>query len=207
MPATWAYGTALFDAGAATGSEFKAGFRTGFHLAPVQSEFQMHTAAVITVSDSCARGERVDLSGPAVGELLAAHGFSVVHTLTVQDEQVLIEDALRSAAGKAMLVITTGGTGITARDVTPEATAAVCQRLVPGVPELMRAQGQGDTILAVLSRSLCGLLGNTLVLNLPGSPRGAMASLRAAMPVLPHALALLEDSRAPHPPNDPVKTK
>ncbi len=159
----------------------------------------MQTAAVITVSDSCARGQRADLSGPAVAELLSAHAFSVVDTDTVEDDQSVIEDALRRAALKARLVVTTGGTGITARDVTPEATAAVCRRLLPGVAELMRSQGQADTIFAVLSRGLCGLLGSTLILNLPGSPRGAVASLRAVLPVLPHALGLLADASAPHP--------
>ena len=159
----------------------------------------MHTAAVITVSDSCARGERVDLSGPAVEEALVAQGFLIVDRFTVEDDRPGIEDALRRAAARAQLVVTTGGTGITARDVTPEATAAVCERLLPGIPELMRSAGQADTIFAVLSRGLCGLLGTSLILNLPGSPRGAVASLRAAMPVMPHALGLLVDAGAPHP--------
>ena len=159
-------------------------------------------AFVITVSDSCARGEREDLSGPAVSALLTEAGFRVTGSHVVADEQPAIEDALRRAAtrvGPGGLVATTGGTGLTARDVTPEATRSACSRLLDGLAEQMRAEGLKETPFAVLSRGICGLLGSTLVVNLPGSPRGAATSLRALLPVLPHALRLLVDAHASHP--------
>jgi molybdopterin adenylyltransferase len=157
---------------------------------------RMTVAAVITVSDSSFRGQRADLSGPAVAAELTAQGFDVDLRLLVADDQRAIEDALRDAAKKAPLVVTTGGTGISDRDVTPEATRAVCSRLLDGIPELMRAEGRQETPYAVLSRALCGTFRtgsgqNTLVLNLPGSPRGAVTSLRIALPLLKHALDLL----------------
>ena len=169
-------------------------------------------AAVITVSDSSSRGTRQDISGPAVAAELRAAGFETPEPVVVPDEQIAIQDAIRTASGHARLVVTTGGTGIGPRDVTPEATAAVCDRLLLGIAELMRAEGRRETPLAVLSRGLCGTRGATLILNLPGSPKGALSSLRAALPVLPHALDLLAghtehaasghtgaDTRSPHP--------
>ncbi len=155
------------------------------HLSP------RRTAAVITVSDGCSRGEREDLSGPALARTLDANGFQTVSRITVPDEQRVIEDAIRAAAGVTRLVVTTGGTGVAARDVTPEATRTVCDRLLEGVAELMRAEGRRETPMATLSRALCGTLGTSLVLNVPGSPAGAVSSLLAALPVLPHALDLL----------------
>ena len=160
----------------------------------------MNKAVVITVSDSCARGERIDLSGPAVAAALRLAGFDVREPQLVPDEQPEIEAALRAAASSAALVVTTGGTGITPRDVTPEATRAVCARLLDGLSEQMRAEGRRETPFAVLSRGLCGLLGQTLIVNLPGSPQGAATSLGAILPVIPHALRLLVDPGAPHEP-------
>lgn len=151
-----------------------------------------HPAVVITVSDSCARGMREDLSGPAVTKVLQAAGFETVAAVTVPDEQSAIEDAVRRGAAGARLVITTGGTGVAARDVTPEATIAVCDRLIEGVAELMRSEGRRETALAILSRGVCGILGRAVILNVPGKPEAAASSLRVALPVLPHALDLLD---------------
>jgi len=148
-------------------------------------------AVVITVSDGCAAGERQDISGPLVADALRTAGFAVAPVVVVPDEIALIADALRAQAAAADLVVTTGGTGLAARDVTPEATRLVCERLVEGIPERMRAEGVKETPLAALSRGLCGSVGRTLILNLPGSPRGAVSSLGAVLGILPHALDLL----------------
>lgn len=150
------------------------------------------TAAVLTVSDSAARGERVDLSGPATAELLRQHGFQVVAQQIVSDEQAAIEAALLRLTAQAQLVVTTGGTGISERDVTPEATRAVCKRLIEGVPEKMRADGLTRTPFAALSRGLCGVCGRSLILNLPGNPKGAVDSLQSVVHLLPHMIDLLE---------------
>ena len=148
-------------------------------------------AAVLTVSDSCARGERNDLSGPAVARSLQDHHFSVIETRVVADDHSSIQKAIVELARKARLVVTTGGTGISARDVTPEATRSVCGRMLDGVSERMRREGEKKTPFAVLSRGLCGVCGNSIVLNLPGSPAGAVESLQAVIDVMPHAMQLL----------------
>jgi len=149
------------------------------------------TAAVLTISDSTARGHRPDLSGPTVKALLERHKFHVITSQVVADEQASIQEAILEMASRAQLVVTTGGTGIAERDVTPEATRAVCSRLVEGVAERMRAVGAQTTPLAALSRGVCGICGRALVLNLPGSPQAATESLTAVLDLLPHALALL----------------
>jgi molybdopterin adenylyltransferase len=152
----------------------------------------MMRAAVITVSDSCFLGQRVDVSGRLVADLLQAHAFHVVSHLVVPDEQGEIEDALRQQCEVASLVVTTGGTGISPRDVTPEATRAVCDRILDGFAELMRAEGRKQTQFAPLSRSVSGTRGRSLIVNLPGSPAGAQASLEAVISLIPHALEILE---------------
>ena len=154
------------------------------------------TAAVLTISDSCARGERTDLSGPAVVEALRKRKFSIVGTEIVSDEQSAIQKAILYWTNEARLVLTTGGTGIAERDVTPEATRSVCERILEGVAERMRAEGAKKTPFAALSRGVCGVRGKTLILNLPGSPSGAVESLESVIELLPHALQLLSGDTA-----------
>lgn len=149
------------------------------------------TAAVLTISDSSHRGSREDLSGPRLQHCLNDAGFEVVLTRVLPDDAALIVTALREAAAQARFVVTTGGTGISARDVTPEATRAVCDRLIEGVAEQMRVEGLKKTKFAALSRGVCGTLGSSLVLNLPGSPGGAEQSLKSVLHLVPHALDLL----------------
>jgi molybdopterin adenylyltransferase len=149
------------------------------------------SAAVLTVSDSCARGEKKDLSGPAVAEALERRGFQVIERAVIADERVAIQRKLIALCGKARLVVTTGGTGIAPRDVTPEATLAVCERVIEGIAEVMRAEGLRKTRFAVLSRGVCGIRRTSLILNLPGSPAGAVESLEAVVDLLPHALELI----------------
>src|SRR5215471_19594411 len=154
------------------------------------------TAAVVTVSDSCARGERADRSGPAVTQALEKFHFEVLKREVVPDEPIQIQDRLIRLAQDVRLIITTGGTGIAARDVTPEATVAVCDRLLDGVAERMRSEGMKRTPFAALSRGVCGVLGKTLILNLPGSPTGSVESLEAVIELIPHALELLAGNTA-----------
>jgi molybdenum cofactor synthesis domain-containing protein len=154
------------------------------------------TAAVLTVSDSVAAGSRADASGPAVAQALEQAGYRVVAREAVPDERNHIENALVHLCELARLVVTTGGTGVARRDVTPEATQSVCDREVPGISERMRAVGTAKTPLAALSRAVCATRGASLVLNLPGSPRGATESLAAVIDVLAHALELLAGNTA-----------
>ena len=163
------------------------------------------TAAVLTVSDSAARGQRQDLSGPAVQALLEKKGYRVVRTQIVPDGRSDIEVAIMGLCHQARLVVTTGGTGVAQRDVTPEATRSVCERIVDGIGERMRAEGVKKTPLAALSRSVCGIRGQSLVVNLPGSPTAAVDSLTAVVDILPHALQLLAGKTEHETPGQPPK--
>ena len=149
------------------------------------------TAAVLTVSDSSHRGEREDLGGPAVAAALENKRFKVVARQVVPDEEPAIREALIRLSGQVPFVVTTGGTGIAPRDVTPEATLAVCDRLLEGVAERMRSEGAKTTKFAALSRAVCGVRGQTVILNLPGKPSGAVESLESVIDLIPHALQLL----------------
>ncbi|HEU4523071.1 MAG TPA: MogA/MoaB family molybdenum cofactor biosynthesis protein [Thermoanaerobaculia bacterium] len=159
----------------------------------------MVTARVITCSDAASRGEREDRSGPAVRSVLAGQGYTV-------DEIVIVPDAIDAIAAQIelairsgiRLVVTTGGTGVSPRDVTPEATMTVCDRIVPGFGELMRLRSLEKTPMASLSRAQAATSGSALVVNLPGSVAGAEENLRAVLHLIPHALELLGGGRVEH---------
>jgi len=156
----------------------------------------MLTAAVLTISDSAFRKTREDLSGPRLQQVLKDAGFEITLNKVLPDEVQQIAAALRTAATQARFVVTTGGTGIAARDATPEATVRLCDRLLDGVAELMRAEGLKQTPFAALSRGVCGTIGTSIVLNLPGNPAGAEQSLKTVLPLISHALDLLAGKTA-----------
>lgn len=150
---------------------------------------------ILTVSDRSARGERPDATGPALKTAVEQHDWQVVSTSIVSDDLTAIQERLEKWAdsGEVDVILTTGGTGFAARDVTPEATLAVCQRPAPGLAEAMRAASLKVTAHAMLSRAAAGIRGRTLIVNLPGSPKGAIENLAVILPVLPHAVQLLSE--------------
>jgi molybdenum cofactor synthesis domain-containing protein len=161
---------------------------------------ERHRAKVISCSDAASRGERADRSGPAVAELLESNGYSVIAIAIVPDDQERISAAIAAAVDgdAARLVVTTGGTGISPRDVTPEATALVTTRKIDGFGELMRATSLQKTPMASLARVQAATRGTALVVNVPGSPSGAVENLAAILHLLPHALELLSGKRVEH---------
>ena len=153
----------------------------------------MFKASVITVSDKGFRGEREDTAGPLAASLLKAAGYEVITVSIVPDEQPMIEAELKRHADElgASLILTSGGTGFSKRDVTPEATLAVCKRLAPGIPEAMRAYCLNITNRAMLSRAQAGLYHDSLIVNLPGSPKAVRENLEPVLPALEHGLCML----------------
>jgi molybdenum cofactor synthesis domain-containing protein len=152
---------------------------------------------VITVSDSVSQGKSADRSGPAVAQRCKTLGWEVLSSELLPDERTAIEKLLATLAdsGSADLILTTGGTGIGPRDSTPEATTAVCTKLLPGFGELMREKGRQTTPRAVMSRAVAGVRARALIVNLPGSPKGAVESLDAVADLLPHAVEVLHGAR------------
>jgi molybdenum cofactor synthesis domain-containing protein len=151
-------------------------------------------AAILTLSDKGSRGERIDLSGPALRDWLAERGVQVGWTALMPDEEEQIAAILRDWVKQLQpdLILTTGGTGVSPRDVTPEATRQVIERELPGFGELMRRRSLEKTPHAVISRALAGICGRTLIINLPGSPKGAVENLEAIWEAVPHTVAKLQ---------------
>ena len=154
--------------------------------------------AILTLSDRSARGDRADSSGPALAKLIETEGWSVVRQSLLPDDEISIRETLISWAdgGELDVILTTGGTGFSPRDVTPEATRAVIDREAPGLAEAMRAASFKLTPHAMLSRIVTGIRGKTLIVNLPGSPKGAVENLQVIVPVIPHAIQLLREDPA-----------
>jgi len=155
----------------------------------------MIKVAILTVSDSCAQKKREDISGQTIKDILTGTGFEIYDKKIVADVHEAVADELKyfSDETDVDIVLTTGGTGLGPRDVTPQATKSVCERLVPGLSEVMRAEGLKKTRNAVLSRALAGTRNKTLIINLPGSPKGVKESLEVILDILPHAVDMMQD--------------
>jgi molybdopterin adenylyltransferase len=158
------------------------------------------SAAVLTVSDKAAAGQREDTSGASIRELLTSIGIEVARYEIVADEQDVVSARLREWADQrvAQLIVTTGGTGFGPRDVTPEATKAILEYEAPGIAEAMRAEGLRHTPMSMISRAMAGVRNRVLIINLPGSPKGVRENLAVVLPVLQHALELLAGERSDH---------
>jgi len=167
-----------------------------------QGDMEPIRAGVVTVSDKGYVGEREDASGPMLADLLREMGAEVVSQVIVPDEQADIAQVLAALADEARvdLVVTTGGTGPAPRDVTPEATQTVIEREMPGLAEVLRSEGYRKTPLAVISRGVAGIRGQTLIVNLPGSPRAVREGMETLAPILPHAIKMLRGVETEHGP-------
>lgn len=154
----------------------------------------MITAAILTLSDKGSRGEREDGSGPAIADIVKRIGAEVLHYDILPDEQILIREKLLYYCGKVDIVFTTGGTGLSPRDVTPDATLEVIDKQIPGIAETMRMEGLSKTRRSMLSRAVAGYRGSTLIINLPGSPAAVRENLEVILDVLPHAVAKIKGS-------------
>ena len=154
----------------------------------------MIKVAILTVSDSCSKGQREDISGQTIKDILPKDKYEICDYKVAADQRKSIADELIRFVDQAGvdIVLTTGGTGLGPRDVTPEATADVCQKTAPGLAEAMRSEGLKKTKNAMLSRGAAGVRGNTLIINLPGSPKGAIENLEAVWPAVPHTLAKIQ---------------
>ncbi len=155
-------------------------------------------AAILTLSDKGSRGERADASGPALEQWLAERGVTTIRRAVIPDEADQITATLRDWAdsGTFDLILTTGGTGVSPRDVTPEATERILDRVIPGFGEVMRLKSLEKTPHAMISRAVAGISGKTLIINLPGSPKGAIENLEAVWPAVPHAVAKIQGDQS-----------
>jgi molybdenum cofactor synthesis domain-containing protein len=155
-------------------------------------------AAILTMSDKGASGERTDASGPALGKWLADKGVATIQYKMIPDDMATIVATLEewSDSGRFDLILTTGGTGVSPRDVTPDATIQVVERIIPGFGEVMRIKSLEKTPHAIISRAIAGIRGKALIINLPGSPKGALENLEAVWPAIPHAVAKIQGDPA-----------
>ena len=192
MPVT---DTSLIAGSTVAGDEAAAGNVRTAHISQNSQNGSTvrYRAAVICASDRCFQGLRKDVSSPIIAEMLTGQGYEITATVMLPDDYEALQKAMANIAdeGSADLIVTTGGTGLAPRDITPEATAAVIDRAVPGIPEAMRAESMKITPHGMLSRGIAGIRKRTLIINLPGSPRAVKENLSCILPALDHALLML----------------